>query len=119
MAEYKPRAPFTTPLYLRTPETQSALGVRTKTFSAVADSALIYASFKTYGGTETTVDGVYSIRKTADVETWYRPDITSDCCISLAEDATGALYEIKGDVEDIDQRHQYMKFKVERVKGGA
>lgn len=83
----------------------------------VKDGITIFGSFKTYGGTGKTVDGIYSITDTAVVETWYRPDITSDCIIALAD--TGAKYEILNEPENIERRNQFLKFKVQRIKGGA
>lgn len=77
----------------------------------------IFANFKTFGGTETQVNGVLEIIDTAEVTTWFRPDIKSNCRIKRVED--GAIYEILGEPEDIEQRHQLMKFKIRRVKGGA
>ena len=81
---------------------------------------LIYGSFKTYGGSrseEKTVDGLMSIEDTAHVETWFRPDITSDCVIAVAQ--TGAKYEIINEPENIEMRNQFLKFRVRRVKGGV
>lgn len=78
---------------------------------------IFFGSFKTYGGTEKTVNGVYSIEDTANIETWYRPDITSNCRIARAND--GAIFDIINEPEDINQRHQFLKFKIKRVKGGA
>lgn len=83
----------------------------------VANGVMIYGTFKTYGGTEKTVDGIYSISDTAVVETWYRPDIKSDCIIALAD--TGEKFEILNEPENIDRRNQFLKFKVQRIKGGA
>ena len=76
-----------------------------------------FGSFKTYGGTEKTVNGVYSIEDTANIETMYRPDITGVCRIARAEDK--AVFDIINEPEDINQRHQFLKFKVKRLKGGA
>lgn len=92
-------------------------GVQTKFFPDAADGILFYGSFKTFGGTELTVNGVYSIEDTATVECWYRPDITSDCRIAIA--GTDRVYEIIGDPENIDQRNQFLRFKVRRLKGGV
>lgn len=78
---------------------------------------MFFGSFKTYGGTETTSNGILSVEDTANIETWYRPDIDSNCRVVLAD--TGAVYEIIGAPEDINQRHQWLVFKVRRVKGGA
>ena len=115
MAEYRPSLPFTVPLIVYKPTYTSSGGVRVKTYPTAGFQ--IFATFKTYGGTESNVNGVYSIIDTADVETWYRPDITSDCMIELAD--TGAKYQILGDPENINRRNKFLKFKVQRDKGGA
>jgi len=91
--------------------------VRQKVLPDLKDGFKIFASFKTYGGTDTVVDGVYSVVDTGNVETWFRPDITSDCVIVLA--ATEAKYQIVGEPENINMRNQFLTFKVERYKGGA
>ncbi len=77
---------------------------------------LFFGSFKTYGGTERDVNGVYSIEDTANIETWYRPDIKGNCRIARED---GATYDIIGEPENISMRNQFLKFKVRRVKGGA
>ena len=77
---------------------------------------IFYGSFKTYGGTEKIVNGIYVIEDTANIETWYRTDITSSCRIARASDS--AVYDIINEPEDINQRHQFLKFKVKRIKGG-
>lgn len=78
---------------------------------------MFFGSFKTYGGTERDVNGLYTIEDTAQVECWYNPKITSECRVYLPE--THSTYEIINEPEDIDLRHQFMKFKVRRLKGGA
>ena len=77
---------------------------------------LFFGSFKTYGGTERDVNGVYSIEDTANIETWYRPDIKANCRIARED---GATYDVIADPENINMRNQFLKFKVRRVKGGA
>ena len=114
MADFKPSL-FSTAMYFFTPTYSSVGGVRKKTFPK--DGVLFFGSFKTYGGTEKNVDGLYSIIDTANVETWYRPDITSDCEISLAD--TGERFQIINEPENINRRNQFLKFKVRRVKGGV
>ena len=74
-------------------------------------------SFKTYGGTERTENNLYVIEDTAKIETYFRPDIKSDCRVMLAE--SGATYDIINEPEDVEQRHKYYVFKVRRIKGGA
>lgn len=106
---------MTTPFVLQTPSLQSYNGVRTKAFTDA--SGIVYANFKTYGGTEMQVDGILQVIETASVVTWYRPDITSGCRIKRATD--GAVYEILGEPENIEQRNMILKFKVRRIKGGV
>ena len=117
MASYKPNTPFSTVLGLLIPTYATMQGVPTKSFPAVAKAIRFDGSLKTYGGTERDVNGLYSIEDTAIIETWYRPDIKSDCRIVVLN--TGAVYDIIGEPENINLRNQYLKFKVRRVKGGA
>ena len=107
---------MTTPLILQVPTASRYNGVNYK--SAYTDSNdVIFANFKTFGGTEKVVDGVLEVEETAQITTWFRPDIKSGCRLKRAED--GALFEILGDPEDIEMRHQYLRFKIRRLKGGA
>lgn len=115
MSNYKPSDPLTVPIKLLVPTYKNVKGVMKKTYPE--DGDLIWCSFKTYGGTEKNVNDVYLIEDTANVETWYRPDIKSDCRIMLID--TSAVYEIMNEPENINMRNQYCKFKVRRVKGGA
>lgn len=114
---YRPveAAQMTTAIRLQTPTTTETLGVRKKTY-ANADG-VVMANMKSYGGTETTVNGVLSVEDTAQIVCWYRPDIRSGCRIVRLSD--GAVYEILGEPENIEMRNQFLKFKVRRVKGGA
>lgn len=113
---YRPAAEFTTPLILQKPSALSSYnGVRTNT-GYTDDPDIVYGNFKTYGGTETVVDGVLEIIETAEITTWFRPDITSNCRIKRADN--GAVYEILNEPENIELRNQFLKFKVRRVKGG-
>ena len=117
------------PLVLLIPSSISQnKGVNQKQYPTVEDALskkdknnkpinLFFGSFKTYGGTEKTVNGIYSIEDTANVETWYRPDIKSNCRIARAND--GAIFDIINEPENINMRNQFLKFKVKRVKGGA
>lgn len=114
---YRPNeaAQMTTPLELQTYSTDKANGVRTKKYTSV--EGIIFANFKTYGGTERIVNDVLVVEDTADIVCWYRPDITSGCRVKRLTD--GAIYEIIGEPENIEQRNMILKFKVKRVKGGA
>lgn len=77
----------------------------------------IWVSAKSYGGTEKIINNQYAIIDTLNVETWYRSDIKSGDRIVLLDD--NSEWEILNTPEDIDRRHQYLKFKVQRIKGGA
>lgn len=117
MVEYRPSTPFSTPLILLIPTYTKSGGVARKVIPEIENGELFFGSFKTYGGTETKVDGIYSIEDTAEVETWFRPDITSECVVVLA--TTGAKYDIMNEPENINQRNQFLKFKLKRIKGGV
>lgn len=80
------------------------------------DGDVIFTNWKSYGGTETTVNGVYGIIDTASVTTWYRPDIAANCRL-LRED--GAVYEIINEPENVEMQGIFLICKVRRVRGGA
>ena len=115
MAEFTPSYPYNVPAELLIPENKTVKGVLKKVYPETGKH--FNCSFKTYGGTELNKNDTYVVLDTATVETWYRPDITSDYRIKLCQ--TGTSYEIIGEPENINMRNQYMKFKVQRVKGGA
>ena len=117
MANYKPSAPFNVAMKLLVPVTVQSYGAGKKSFSAPEDSELFYGSFRTFGGTESVKDGMYTIINTGVVNTWYRPDIKADCEIYICD--TGDIYDIISDPEDINFRHQYLQFKVQKAGGKA
>lgn len=117
MSNYRPQLDNTIPLALLIPTWTTVSGVRKKTYPSVEDGIQFFGSFKTFGGTESNVNGVYSIKDTASVECWYRPDITSECRVAVL--SNGAIYEIINEPENVNMRNQFLKFKVSRVKGGA
>lgn len=109
---YRPSEPYATPVQLYNPTYKDVRGVTVKEYELVGT---INCSFKTFGGTESVVNDQLTVVDTANVETWYRPDITSASQIRLG----AKKYEVMGEPEDIEQRHQFLKFKVRGVKGGA
>lgn len=113
--KFVPAFPYSTPVELLIPVSSSSKGVLKKTYPD--DGIRLNVSWKTYGGTETTVNDAYAVIDTANVETWYRPDIKSDCRIKLLQ--TGEIFEILGKPENVDMRNQFCKFKVQAVEGGA
>jgi SPP1 family predicted phage head-tail adaptor len=110
----RPDLPYDTPVELFTPTSYTTVrGVSKPVYPEKGE--VIFCKFKTYGGTETTVNGVLAVVDTANVETFYRPDITSASKIKLGDKE----YEVMGVPEDIEQRHIILKFKVRGVRGGA
>jgi head-tail adaptor len=106
---------YRTTVILLTPNTGTQmLGVSRA--NGYTESGVIFCDWKSYGGTEQTVNGVYSILDTANVTTWYRPDITAACRVKRED---GAVYEIINEPENIEMQNRVMQFKVRRVKGGA
>ena len=103
-----------TPVQLLTPTYTTYNGVAKPTYPASGE--VIFVNWKAYGGTEREVNGVYSVIDTAQVVTWWRSDIKSDCRIKLEN---GTIYSIIGEPENIERQGVFCKFKVERVKGGA
>lgn len=117
---YRPVTIFNVPMKLLIPTWDSSLGVDKKHYpnaEDVPDELIFFGSFKTFGGTERNVNDVYVLEDTANIETWYRPDITADCRVILLD--TNAEYEIMGTPENIEMRNHFLKFKVKRVKGKA
>jgi len=116
------------PLLVLVPTYKKYQGVTNVTYPSIEDAIkeedafgkpkyIFYGSFKTYGGTETYSDDLWVIKDTATVETWYRPDIKSDCRIVVL--SNNAVYDVINQPENIGMRNQFLKFKVMRLKGGA
>lgn len=83
----------------------------------VSDDYIFFGDFKTYGGTENVVNGVYTLIDTAIVNTWYRPEITSECRICVL--SNNKVYDIINDPENIEMRNQFLQFKIRKVGGKA
>ena len=115
MANFKPAFPYSTPIELLIPTYAKKKGVTVKEFPEIG--IRLNCSWKTYGGTEITTNDVYTVIDTANVETWYRPDISASCRIKLIP--TGQIYEIINRPENINMRNQFVKFKVQAIEGGA
>ncbi len=114
MANYRPSGAFNVPLYVFIPQTKTVKGSMKKVYPE--EGELIFGTFRTFGGTERTSNDALVIENTATVETWYRPDIKSDCKI---RDTDGIDYEILGTPENIGKKNQYLVFKIRAIKGGA
>jgi hypothetical protein len=102
------------------PEITTVKGTPKKTYPKpedVPEDLQIFGSLRTFGGTETTSNDLYVVLDTAVIETWYRPDIKSDCRLYIIP--TGDIYEITGTPENIYMQNQYLKIRAKRVGGVA
>lgn len=109
---YRPKSPFNAQFELLKPITKTVKASPKKTYE---NAGKFYGSFKTFGGTESTSNGLTVVENTAVIECWYTPEIKSDCKIKNGTKE----YEILGEPENIEMRNQFLKFKVREVKGGA
>ena len=115
---YRAYAPFDVAMKLLKPTTTMVKGVTKKIYpDPQSVEKVFFGSFRTFGGTEQYSNEVYTILATATVDTWFNPEIKADCQIYLCD--TGETYQIISQPENIDVRHQYMQFKVEKVGGKA
>lgn len=112
---YKAQQPFTVAMKLLVPTSTMVKGVKQKVYSEPEKSELLFGRFRTFGGTENFSNEVYTIFNTATIDTWYNPNIKTDCLIYICE--TGEKYQIISEPEDIDMRHQFLQFKVQKVGG--
>ena len=111
---YRPNAPFNVALQLLKPEIIREFGTEEKRFPETGET--IFCTFKTFGGTEVTNNGVLTVEDTATIETWYHPGITPECRL---KDENGKLYDILGTPENVSMRNQFMIVKLRAVRGGA
>ncbi len=113
----------TTPFYYYVGSYQNVNGVNKRVWTIEKASNNIpvvrFCNYSTYGGNEYQNNGVYVVDDTAQIVTWFDPAITAGGAISRCDDPTGAIYEILGEPENIEQRNQELTFKVRRYKGGA
>lgn len=117
---YKPPLPFNVPVKILQPEVSTAYGASSKKYpdpEQLSNDYLIFISFRTFGGTETTVNGVHTLLNTAVVDTWYDPRIKASSRLYMCE--TGEVYEVEGEPENIGMTNTYLKFKVQKIGGAA
>lgn len=108
--------PFDVPMKLLVPTSTVVKGVTKKVYPNPDDvTEVFFGSLRTYGGTENRSNDIFTVYDTAVINTWYRPDITSDCKVYICE--TGEIYDVISRPENIDMRHQYLQFKLQKVGG--
>lgn len=115
---YKPAGvgAFTTAVKLQKRIVTKVSGALEFTYVDAADP-ILNCNFKTYGGTETVVNGSLVILNTATLVTWYRQDIQAADRILLLQE--NSLWEVLGEPENIDMRNQYLIVKIRKISGGA
>lgn len=119
---YNISEPYTTVMYLLKPIMKKSKGTMQKTFQKCENATIINCLFKTFGGTvktsgsENDINGIISVVDTAIVETWFNPDITSECRLALDDNNQ---YEILGSPENISMRNKTVKIKLKKIAGGA
>lgn len=118
MKAYNPKTPFSTPMKLLIPISKERIK-GTLVFKypdpEKDEVPLIFGTFRTFGGTELNSNDTVAVIQTATIETWFRPDIKSNCRIYLCE--TQETFEIKGAPENILMRNQFLKMKVQKIGG--
>ena len=113
---YNPQTPFDVAMKLLKPTSTMSKGVTKKVFPDPKDvKDVFFGSFRTYGGTENKSNEIFTVYDTAVVDTWYNPEIKSDCQVYICE--TGEIFEVINRPENIGMRHQYMQFKLQKVGG--
>jgi len=116
MRRYKAVEPFDVALKLLKPTTTMVKGVAKKAFPDPSKvENVFFGSIRTYGGTENISNEVYTVFDTAVLDTWFDPEITSDCQVYMCE--TGETWEIVSRPENIGMRHQYMQVRLKKVGG--
>ena len=113
----------TTPFFYYVGSYQNINGVNKRVWTIEKDSnnnpVVRFCNYSTYGGNEYQNNGVYVVDDTAQIVTWFDPAIKSGGAISRCDDPSGAIYEILGEPENIEQRNQELTFKIRKFKGGA
>lgn len=115
MADFKAHTPYNVAAHVLTPIETYERGVLVKKYDEPTSENLFYCSFRSFGGTEKTVNDILAVEDTATLETWYNPLITSNCRIEVG----GKSYEVIGTPENINMRNQFLVFKVRAIDGGA
>ena len=105
---------MTTPCMLLSAEIVSVLGVEQKKYT---EGERFNCNWKSYGGTEVVSNGILTVEDTATLVCWYNPKLCAGSRVKRLTD--GAVYEVIGEPENIEQRNMLMQCKVKRVKGGA
>lgn len=113
------RAPA--PLYIINPiKIESNLGKTTAVYpdiqEALTDKNKVYGTLKTYQGTKREEMGAVFYDDTAQVNCWFRPDISTDT--RVFNPITKRLYKVITEPENVNNKNQYLVFKVKGIHNG-
>lgn len=111
---YTPSLPFNVSARILKGEYVKINGVKTKKFT---DGDQIFVSARSYGGSERTVNDQIVVEDTIQIETWFRPDITSIDGLRLLDDESE--WEIINYPENIERKNRWLKFKIRRIVGNV
>lgn len=113
---YRTVTPFDVPMKLLIPTVSKVKGTTTYDFPDPDDvKEVFFGSFRTYGGTDNMSNDVYTVYDTAVIDTWFNPNVTSDCRVYICE--TEEIFDVISRPENIGMRHQYMQFKLKKIGG--
>lgn len=99
------------------PTYSTSKGVQVKTYTDPEKAKKFWGTFRSFGGTDTTNNDLFTVLATGYIDTWYRSDIKSACRIYICR--TGEIFDILGEPEDINMRHQYLRIRVQKIGGKA
>lgn len=101
---------YSTPCRMLKAKMEKINGIVKKTYT---EGDVFFASVKSYGGTETTINNIYVIQDTLNIETYYREDIKAENELELLDD--NSRWEILNTPEQIDREKKIITFKVKRI----
>lgn len=109
---FKPTAPFNVKFRLIQIEVEDNNTGKPTEKEIITDDYIL-ASFKTYGGTDLTVNGRLVVEDTGTLYTYYNPKIGTRT--KLLDITEGVKYEVLGRPENIERRNQYMMIRVRSI----
>lgn len=118
---WKPDMSTPCPLYIINPiKIESNLGKTTAIYPELKDALTeknkVYGTLKTYQGTKREEMGAVFYEDTAQVNMWFRPDITTDT--RVYNPITNTVYKIITEPENINNKNQYLVFRCKGIHDG-
>jgi hypothetical protein len=117
MKTYRPSRLFNVPFEVQSPVVSMVKGVEVKSFNPPRESFRVSGSYVTFGGSERVVNGLTVVDDTGTIECYFDPRIAADC--RLLNLNTQTSHEVVGAPENIEGRNQFLRLRVQAVKGGA